>query len=54
MFFIIFLYFFRKDSSANYYQDNKQKLQKKLVEDIEIFLEMKNKTKKVTSRSLTI
>ena len=27
-----------KDSSAKYYQDNKERLQKKLVKDIEVFL----------------
>ena len=33
-----------KDSSAKYYQHNKERLQKKLVKDIQVFL----KRKKVT------
>ena len=31
-----------KDSTANYYQDNKERLQKKLVEDMKDFLNKKN------------
>ena len=31
-----------KDSSAKYYQNNKKKLLKKLVEDIKVFLKKKN------------
>ena len=31
-----------KNSSAKYYQDNKKRLQKRLVKDIKIFLKMKN------------
>ena len=33
----------RKDSSARYYQNNKDRLQKKLVKDIKVFLEKKKK-----------
>ena len=33
----------RKDSSAKYYQNNKDRLQKKLVKDIKVFLEKKKK-----------
>ena len=34
-----------KDSSAKYYQDNRKRLQKKLVKDIKVFLKrMKNKS----------
>ena len=32
-----------KDSSANYYQDNKERLQKKLLKYIKFFLNNKNK-----------
>ena len=32
-----------KNSSAKYYQDNKEKLQKKLVKDIKVFLKKKKK-----------
>ena len=32
-----------KDSSANYYQDNKERLQKKLLKDIKVFLKKKKK-----------
>ena len=32
-----------KDLSAKYYQENKERLQKKLVKDIEIFLKKKKK-----------
>ena len=32
-----------KDSSAKYYQINKQRLQKKLVKDIKVFLKKKKK-----------
>ena len=32
-----------ENSSAKYYQDNKEKLQKKLVKDIKVFLKKKNK-----------
>ena len=35
-----------KDSSAKYYQNDKERLQKKLFKDIKAFL--KNKKKKVT------
>ena len=35
-----------KDSSAKYYQNDKERLQKKLLKDIKAFL--KNKKKKVT------
>ena len=31
-----------KDSTAKYYQDNKERLQKKLVEDMKDFLNKKN------------
>ena len=34
-----------KHFSAKYYQENKERLQKKLVEDIKIFLRKKKKTK---------
>ena len=33
----------RKDSSAKYYQNNKDRLQKKLVKDIKVFLKKKKK-----------
>ena len=32
-----------KNSSAKYYQDNKERLQKRLVKDIKIFLKKKKK-----------
>ena len=32
-----------KDSSAKYYQNNKERLQKKLVRDIKVFLKKKKK-----------
>ena len=32
-----------KDSSAKYYQNNKETLQKKLVDDIKVFLKKKKK-----------
>ena len=32
-----------KDSSAKYYQNNKEKLQKKFVKDIKVFLKKKKK-----------
>ena len=32
-----------KDSSAEYYQDNKERIQKKLVKDIKVFLKKKKK-----------
>ena len=32
-----------KNSSAKYYQENKERLQKKLVKDIKIFLKKKKK-----------
>ena len=32
-----------KNSSAKYYQDNKEKLPKKLVKDIKVFLKKKKK-----------
>ena len=32
-----------ENSSAKYYQDNKERLQKKLVKDIKVFLKKKNK-----------
>ena len=32
-----------KDSSAKYYQNNKERLQKKLVKDVKVFLKMKKK-----------
>ena len=32
-----------KDSSAKYYQNNKEKLRKKLAKDIKVFLKKKNK-----------
>ena len=32
-----------KDSSVKYYQNNKEKLQKKLMKDIKVFLQKKNK-----------
>ena len=35
-----------KNSSAKYYQDNKEKLQKKLVKDIKVFLKKKKKKKR--------
>ena len=36
-----------KDSSAKYYQDNKEKLPKKLVKDIKVFLKKKKKRKTI-------
>ena len=36
-----------KDSSAKYYQDNKEKLLKKLVKDIKVFLKKKKKRKTI-------
>ena len=35
-----------KNSSAKYYQDNKERLQKKLVKDIKVFLKKKKKKKR--------
>ena len=35
-----------KDSSAKYYQNNKEKLQKRLLRDIKFFLKMKRKIKR--------
>ena len=37
------------DSSAKYYQDNKERIQRKLLKGIKVFLE--NKKKKVTTWS---
>ena len=34
-----------KNSSAKYYQDNKERLQKKLVKDIKVFFKKKKKKK---------
>ena len=34
-----------KDSSAKFYQENKEKLQKKLLKDIKVFLKKKKKKK---------
>ena len=34
-----------KNSSAKYYEDNKERLQKKLVKDIKVFLKKKKKKK---------
>ena len=47
-FFSFSLFFFTyikmsKNSSAKYYQDNKERLQKKLVKDIKVFLKKKKK-----------
>ena len=36
-----------KDSSAKYYQENKEKLQKKLLKDIKVFLKKKKKKKTI-------
>ena len=36
-----------KDSSVNYYEDNRKRLQKMLVKDIKVFVKM-NKKKKAT------
>ena len=33
-----------KNLSAKYYQENKERLQKKLVKDIKVFLKMKKKS----------
>ena len=41
-----------KHLSAKYYQENKERLQKKLVEDIKIFLKKKNKNETIWSRTL--
>ena len=35
-----------KDSSAKYYQDNKARLQEKLVKDIKVFIKKKKKKSK--------
>ena len=35
------------DSSAKYYQENKEKLQKKLLKDIKVFLKKKKKKKTI-------
>ena len=47
-FFVIFFTYIKtsKDSSAKYYQNNRERLQKKPVKDIKAFL--KKKKKKVT------
>ena len=37
-----------KDLSAKYYQDNKERLQKKFVKDIKIFLKKKKKKRNNT------
>ena len=37
-----------KDLSAKYYQDNKERLQKKFVKDIKIFLKKKKKKRSNT------
>ena len=34
-----------KDSSANYYEDNRKRLQKMLVKDIKVFVKMNKKKK---------
>ena len=39
-----------KTSSAKYYQENNETLQKKLVKDIKIFLKMKKKKKRQYGR----
>ena len=39
-----------KDSSAKYYQNNKEGLQKKLVENIKIFLKEEKKKATILSR----
>ena len=36
-----------RNSSAEYYQENKERLQKKLIKDSKIFLEKKEKKKKM-------
>ena len=41
----IFIYL-HKDSSAKYHQNNKERLQKKLVKDIKVFLTKKKKVTK--------
>ena len=38
-----------KDSLVKYYQNNKKKLQKKLVKDIKVFLKKKKKTNMVVN-----
>ena len=40
-----------KNLSAKYYQENKEKLQKKLVKGIKIFLKKKNKKKRQYGRA---
>ena len=45
----IYIYLFiylHKDSSAKYHQNNKERLQKKLVKDIKVFLTKKKKETK--------
>ena len=44
-FYIFFFTYIKmyKDSSAKYYQNNKEKLRKKLAKDIKVFLKKKNK-----------
>ena len=45
----IYIYLFiylHKDSSAKYHQNNKERLQKKLVKDIKVFLTKKTKVTK--------
>ena len=41
-----------KDSSSQYYQNNKERLEKKLVKDIKVFL--KNKKKKSNNMVLNV
>ena len=46
LFFVIFLFIYikmSKDLSAKYYQENKKRLQKKVLKDIKIFLKKKKK-----------
>ena len=38
-----------KDSLAKYYQNNKERLQKKLVKDIKVFLNKKKKKATISS-----
>ena len=39
-----------KSSSAKYYQDNKERLQKKLAEDMKVFLKKEKKKKRQYGR----
>ena len=41
-----------KNSSAKYYQDNKERLQKRLVKDIKIFLKKKKKKTAIWTRTI--